>query len=383
MIKKFLLFSFMFIFLNLPITLKGQIEEDLFSEHIENVEILPSEIVKHLPMDINAQIAYFIRYFSTEKREVLQRWFKRCEPFLPYFRVIFREEGLPEDLIYLALVESGCNPFAVSPAKAVGIWQFIESTGRNYGLKIDFWIDERRDFIKSTYAAAKYLKKLYEIFGDWRLAVASYNAGEGRVSRALKAKNFIDYWQVMRSGAIPFETFAYLPQWLAVSAIAKNPQKYGFEPIREEPYDFIEVEVPGGLDLRALAISAETDWDTMRKLNAELRRDFTPPNRNYLLRIPYKAKKNFYFNLAHLELKELKVNTPDGEVILYTLEEEKIFALAAKEKNNRSEPEEKSKLVKRNTSINSSKAGKVKDTKNKKIKRKESRKSKLKRIKKP
>lgn len=335
-IKRILLFVFFLVFLSFPISLKGQREEDLFSEHIENVEILSSEIVKHLPMEVNAQIAYFIKYFSTEKREVLQRWFKRCGPFLPYFRVIFKEEGLPEDLIYLALVESGCNPFAVSPAKAVGIWQFIESTGRNYGLKIDFWIDERRDFIKSTYAAARYLKKLYEIFGDWRLAVASYNAGEGRVSRALKAKNFIDYWRLMMGGAIPFETFAYLPQWLAVSAIAKNPQKYGFEPIKEEPYDFVEVEVQGGLDLRALAISAETDWETMRKLNAELRREFTPPNRNYPLRIPYQAKKNFFFNLANLDLKELKVNTPEGEVVLYTLDEEKIF-ITDKEKHKKSE----------------------------------------------
>ncbi|MFN3406912.1 MAG: lytic transglycosylase domain-containing protein [Caldimicrobium sp.] len=307
--------------------LKAQEVEDLFSEYIENVEILPSEIVKHLPLDVNAQIAYFIKYFTTEKREVVERWFKRCGPLLPYFRIIFKEEGLPEDLIYLALVESGCNPFAVSPAKAVGIWQFIESTAKNYGLKIDFWIDERRDFIKSTYAAAKYLKKLYEIFGDWRLAVASYNAGEGRVSRALKAKNFVDYWRLMMSGAIPYETFAYLPQWLAISAIAKNPQRYNFEPIKEDPFDYVEVEVPGGVDLRALALAAEANWEPFRMLNAELRRDFTPPNRSYFIKIPFAYKKRFLENLVYLDLKEIKTNTPEGEVILYVLDEDKAYVL--------------------------------------------------------
>lgn len=298
-------------------------EKEVFlSEYIENVEVLPSEIVIHLPSDINQQIAYYVKYFTTEKKEVLQRWFKRCGPYLPYFRVIFKEEGLPEDLVYLALVESGCNPFAVSRAGAVGIWQFVEGTARLYGLKIDFWIDERKDFIKSTYAASRYLKKLYEVFGDWRIAVASYNAGEGRISRALKAKNFADYWKVMMSGSIPFETFAYVPQWLAVSIIAKNPQKYGFEPIDETPWEFVEVEVPGGLDLKALSLAAGTDLYILRSLNAELRREFTPPNSVYPLKIPSEAKERFLKNLSLLPLEPIKVKIPEGEVTLFTLSQE-------------------------------------------------------------
>jgi len=297
-------------------------KEVLLSEHIENVEVLPSEIVIHLPSDINQQIAYYVKYFTTEKKEVLQRWFKRCGPYLPYFRIIFKEEGLPEDLVYLALVESGCNPFAVSRAGAVGIWQFVEGTARLYGLKIDFWIDERKDFIKSTYAASRYLKKLYETFGDWRIAVASYNAGEGRISRALKARNFADYWKVMMSGSIPFETFAYVPQWLAVSIIAKNPQKYGFEPIDETPWEFVEVEVPGGLDLKALSLAASTDLYILRSLNAELRREFTPPNSVYPLKIPSEAKERFLKNLSLLPLEPIKVKTPEGEETLFTLSQE-------------------------------------------------------------
>lgn len=314
-----LLSLFLFVF-----PLKAQEERDLLTEHIENVEILPGELIKHLPQDINAQISYFVKYFSTEKKEVTQRWLKRCEPYLPYFRLIFREEGLPEDLIYLALVESGCNPFAVSPANAVGIWQFIEDTARHYGLKINYWIDERRDFLKATYAAARYLKRLYGIFGDWRLAVASYNAGEGRVSRALKARNLADYWKLMMSGAIPFETFAYVPQWLAMTIIVKNPEKYGFEPIIENPWDFVEVEVPGGLDLKALALAAETDWDTIRKLNAELRRGITPPETNYLLKIPFPAKNSFFKNLSKLNLKAVTLKTAEGEFQVFVLDEREI-----------------------------------------------------------
>lgn len=295
----------------------GLSEEMPLSEHIENVEVLPAELVRHLPMDVNSQIAYFVKYYTTEKREVLQRWFRRCGPFLPYFKIIFKEEGLPEDLVYLALVESGCNPFAVSRAGAVGIWQFIESTARLYGLKIDYWIDERKDFIKSTHAAVRYLKKLYETFGDWRLAVASYNAGEGRVSRALKARNFADYWKVMMSGAIPFETFAYLPQWLAVSIIIKDPQKYGFLPVTEDPWDFVEVMVPGGLDLRVLSLAGEIDYEILRKLNAELRREFTPPGELYPLKVPITSADKLLTNLKRLELREIKVNTPSGEVSLF------------------------------------------------------------------
>jgi membrane-bound lytic murein transglycosylase D len=311
-------------------------EEMPLSEHIENVEVLPAELVRHLPMDVNSQIAYFVKYYTTEKREVLQRWFRRCGPFLPYFRVIFREEGLPEDLVYLALVESGCNPFAVSRAGAVGIWQFIESTARLYGLKIDYWIDERKDFIKSTHAAVRYLKKLYETFGDWRLAVASYNAGEGRVSRALKARNFADYWKVMMSGAIPFETFAYLPQWLAVSIIIKDPQKYGFLTVTEDPWDFVEVMVPGGLDLRVLSLAGEMDYEILRKLNAELRREFTPPGELYPLKVPITSADKLLTNLKRLELREIKVNTPSGEVSLFVGPEDFFISKTLDQKENNS-----------------------------------------------
>jgi len=344
---KFLKLLMIFIFFIFIKEAPSQPSETILSEHIENVEVLPAELVVNLPGDVNQQIAYFVKYFTTEKKEVLQRWFRRCGPYLPYFRLIFKEQGLPEDLVYLAIVESGCNPFAVSRAGAVGIWQFVEGTARLYGLKIDYWIDERKDFIKATYAASRYLKKLHEVFGDWRLAVASYNAGEGRVSRAVKSRNFADYWRVMMSGAIPFETFAYLPQWLAVSIIVKNPQKYGFDPLEESPWEYVEVEVKGGLDLKVLALASETDLQVLRSLNAELRREITPPGEStYPLKIPSQARDKLFQNLLKLELEPIKVKTPSGEVTIYTLSEidKPLTSFSDESKSNMKETSRKKRL---------------------------------------
>lgn len=301
---------------------------EMHLEKVEPLEVFPEELIKNLPPDIDSQVVYFLNYFSTEKKESVQRWLKRGERFLPYFKMIYKEFGLPEDLVYLALIESGCNPFAVSKAGAVGIWQFVESTARFFNLKIDYWIDERKDFIKSTYASAKYFKKLYELFGDWRIAVASYNAGEGRLSRALKAKNYIDYWKVMNFGILPYETVAYLPQWLAITLIAKNPTKYGFQPLKEVPLDFEEVKVPGGVDLKVFALAGGIDYEELLLLNAELRRNVTPPNTFYTLKVPYGTKSLIQKNLSKIKTVTLEKHTPLGTYRIITLDtenEESIF----------------------------------------------------------
>ncbi|NPA40279.1 MAG: lytic transglycosylase domain-containing protein [Thermodesulfobacteria bacterium] len=276
------------------------------NETFETFQELPPEVIKNLPPDINAQVAYFIRYYTTSGKKGLQKWFDRCGPYFPYFKAIFKEFGIPEDLIYLAVIESGCSPFAVSHAGAVGIWQFIRGTARKYGLKINYWVDERKDFIKSTYAAARYLKRLYEIFGDWREAVASYNLGEAKLMRILRARNFVDYWQLMRTRRLPLETIAYLPQWMAVTLIAKNPRRYGFKPIKEKPFNFETIEVNGGVDLRVFAIAGNIDYKLLLTLNAELRRRITPPGRTYLLRIPYGKKQEILKNLQRLRLIIIK-----------------------------------------------------------------------------
>lgn len=302
------------IFLIFPFRVNSESEllnkEFYQDEAYEATEELPPQIIKNLPPDINAQVAYFLKYFTNEKKEVLESWFARCSLFLPYFKAIFKEYRLPEDLVYLAFIESGCNPLATSPAGAAGIWQFMELTAKRYGLKINDWIDERRDFIKSTYAAAKYLKTLYEAFGDWRIAIASYNLGEGKLKRILAAKNFMDYWQVLNSNSLPVETTAYLPQWMAITLIAKNPKKYGLSFEENKVFDYEEIKVNGGVDLKVFSVAGEIDYKILLLLNAELRRRITPPGNFYVLKIPFGKKELLQKNLLSLKtvIKTKEIN---------------------------------------------------------------------------
>ncbi len=263
-------------------------------------EELPPEIIKTLPPDINAQVVYFLHYY-TKRKKTLRKWFKRCSLFLPYFKAIFKEYGIPEELVYLSFIESGCNPLAVSSAGAVGIWQFMKLTAKKYGLKITYWIDERRDFIKSTYAAAQYLKDLYEMFGDWRIAIASYNVGENRLKRILRARNFADYWQVITSNGIPAETSAYLPKWMAITLIAKDPKKYGIDLPEDKVLDYEKIKVNGGVDLRVFSFAGGIDYKTLLYLNAELRRKVTPPGKLYDLRVPFGKKKVLQKKLSSIK----------------------------------------------------------------------------------
>lgn len=289
---------------------------------------LPSEVIRDLPPDINEQVNYFLNYFTHEKKEVVQRWLERCALFLPYFKVIFKEFGIPEDIVYLAYIESGCNPFATSPAGAVGIWQFMKTTAEMYGLKINDWIDERRDFIKSTYSAAKYLKNLYKKFGNWEMAIASYNIGEGKLIRILRARNFIDYWQIMNSYEIPEETKAYLPKWMAIILIAKNPQKYGFSRPKTEVINYDEIPVNGGIDLKVFSFAGEIDYQLILLLNAELINKITPPGVVYKLKIPFEKKKILQERLSStrtvVKRKKFHKNKKIIEIVTLPEEETKI-----------------------------------------------------------
>jgi len=208
---------------------------------------------------------------------------------------VLREKGLPEDLVYLALVESGFNPRAYSRARACGPWQFMSATGRKYGLRYDYWVDERRDPVKSTIAAANYLTDLYNMFGTWSLAMASYNAGEGRVSRAVRSVGSLDFWKLRENKALARETREYIPRFLAAKAIAKNPEAYGFTGIEYEPpfvFDTVKIDVPISLDVAAkcCGVSAKE----IKALNPELRRWCTPPNTpGYELRVPKGSTETF------------------------------------------------------------------------------------------
>ncbi len=282
---------FLFLVSPLHAQQKAYVPGDFDDENIveENLDLLPDEIVSEdLPPNLNDQINYFIKYFTVKRRDMFEIWLKRSGRYLPMIKNIFAKYGLPEDLAYLAMIESGFNPFAYSRAGACGIWQFMRKTARKYGLLINYWIDERRDPEKATEAAALYLSDLYEIFGDWRLACAAYNAGEGKISRAILRYRTRDYWKLCRYRYLRRETKNYLPKWLAALVIAKNPEKYGFYVDYDPPLDYEVVEVPGGTDLRVIALAAGVDYTTIRWLNAELRRAKTPPYvKTYPVKVPF------------------------------------------------------------------------------------------------
>ncbi len=242
-----------------------------------------------LPMVDNAKVRHYIAYYSGPGRFGFRRWLQRSERYLPLMRDIFAEEGLPLDLTYLAMIESGFNPRAVSHAGAVGPWQFMEATGRVYGLNNDWWKDERRDFVKSTRAAATYLRELHQRFdGDWYLAAAAYNAGGGRVNRAIRAAGSRDFWEISRGGHLPAETRNYLPKLLAVLHIAKDPQDYGFDDLQyKEPLHFDVFRLPGTTDLALIAELCGVSYEDLVALNPELKRWSTPPGAaDYEVRLP-------------------------------------------------------------------------------------------------
>ncbi len=242
---------------------------------------------------ITRPIDKFILYFQTRGRERFERYLSRSGKYVGMMQKILVRYGLPEDLVYVALIESGFSPKAYSVAKAAGPWQFISATGRRYGLRIDWWADERRDAEKSTHAAASYLRDLYGMFESWPLAAAAYNAGEGKIQKAVLRYKSDDFSELIRHGYLKQETKDYVPKMLAALTIAKDPDKYGFGDVAyEAPMDLRTVTVPGGTDLEAVAGLLEVPVEAIRDWNPELRRFCTPPNRErYDLRLSVDAAR--------------------------------------------------------------------------------------------
>jgi membrane-bound lytic murein transglycosylase D len=220
---------------------------------------------------------------------------------------ILREKGVPEDVVYIALIESGFTGSARSHASAVGFWQFIGSTGRNYGLRIDPYVDERQCFVKSTYAAANYMTDLYRMFGDWYLAFAGYNSGEGKVQRAIKMYGTKDFWKLTTHKRRYFrpETKDYVPKYIAAAMIARNPRKYGFSVDYHEPLDYDEVKAATQTDFEIIAKASRSDYPEIALLNPHLLMGVTPPDaRNYTIRVP--AGKGSKFLRAFAKIPKRK-----------------------------------------------------------------------------
>jgi len=273
------------------------------------IEPLPIPVITYdIPIIQNKAVDKYILLFQTRLREHFEKWLTRSGRYVPMMREILHEHKLPRDLVYMALIESGFNPKAFSRARASGPWQFIRGTGLKYGLKINRWVDERRDPVKSTHAAARYLKDLYGMFGTWPLAMASYNAGEGRIRRALKKTRTKDFWELRKTRRIHRETRNYVPKFMAAILIAKDPEKYGFHVDYDEPIPYNEVIIRQTTYLSSIAKASNISVKELKSFNPELKRSITPPNFSiYHLKLPAEKTELFHANFSPEKEKKVVI----------------------------------------------------------------------------
>lgn len=262
-----------------------------------------------IPIELNDEVLSYIRFFQGNGRKWFSRWLARSHRWIPVLQPILAEEGLPLDTVYLAMIESGFSAYAYSWAKASGMWQFISATGKRYGLRDDFWVDERRDPVMATRAAARYLKALHSEFGHWYLAWAGYNAGEGKIRRAIRMYETTDFWELCESGKyLKPETKHYVPKLIAAAIIAKHPERFGFTDIEpESEYAYDEVEVPDATDLAIVAKAAGVQLSDVRDLNPALRRWATPPaqgGKGYRVKLPVGASERFLAEFSRIAPSE-------------------------------------------------------------------------------
>ena len=266
----------------------SNLEEELYWERLSNEE-LTEEVDRGSDMgiSINNKVEAFLDYYSGPGRKVFLRYWQRGEKYIPLVKKILREEGLPEDLAYLPILESGYWATALSPSRALGYWQFIKSTARLYGLRIDHWVDERMDIEKSTRAAAWYLRDLYNRFGSWELAIAAYNAGPGKIEKAIARTGSRNFWIMTRSRHLKKETREYVPRFMAILLLVHNPDLYKIPAVDPpSPLEYERVKVKGMVNLKRLAHLTGIRYKTLKRLNPALKKWVTPPGPSYLLKVP-------------------------------------------------------------------------------------------------
>ena len=267
----------------------------------EEVERDVQSVPHDLPLVVNDEVLQYVNFFQTPRgRAIVETGLARAGRYRAMIERILLEEGLPLDLIYLAQAESAFKPAAVSRARARGIWQFMAARGREYGLNVGWWVDERQDPEKSTRAAARHLRDLYGEFGDWHLVLAAYNSGPGNVARAIERTGFADFWELHRRNVLPRETRNYVPIIVALAIIAKSPERYGIRVSPEEAVVTDRVKPGHPIDLRLVAESIDASIDTLKQLNPHLLRNVTPNDPEFELHLPPGTAERFFAGIAEI-----------------------------------------------------------------------------------
>ena len=258
-------------------------------------------IAHDLPLTVNDSVLAYLNYFKTPRGSaIVETGLRRAGRYRAMVEGVLEDEGMPQDLIYLAQAESAFQPQAVSKAGARGMWQFMSYAGHKYGLEKNWWIDERQDPEKATHAAARDLRDLYEQFGDWYLAMAAYNSGAGTVQRAIERTGYADFWELYRRNVLPKETKNYVPIILALTLISKDPARYGIEFEPEPPLKADAVKPGQPIDLRLVAETIDTDLESLRTLNPQLLRLVTPSDPDFVLHIPEGTAERFFAEIADI-----------------------------------------------------------------------------------
>jgi membrane-bound lytic murein transglycosylase D len=254
------------------------------------------------PVVLNKQVEMYLHFFQNGFRDQFAHWLQRSAAYMPMMEAALAEAGLPKDLVYLAMIESGYNPLACSRSMAVGLWQFMEGTGIQYNLDIDKFIDERRDPEKSTQAAVAFLADLYKEFGDWHLAVAAYNGGPGKIRNGLNKYGVDNFWDLASKDYLALETKRYVPKLIAALIIAKQPEKFGFTQLAyHTPPRYDVITVGPGMELEAVALITNSSLEKIKQLNHELRQNRIPPNlTEYEIKIPYATASVAMKNMPRL-----------------------------------------------------------------------------------
>jgi len=265
----------------------------------ERAEEAAKSVSHDLPLTVNDEVVSFLNFFQTPRgRGIVETGLRRSGRYREMISRVLREEGLPQDLIYLAQAESAFQPLALSRAGARGIWQFVAYRGKEYGLRHSWWIDERQDPEKATRAAAQHLRDLYGLFGDWYLAMAAYNCGPGNVQKGIERTGYADFWELYKRNVLPRETKNYVPIIIALTLIAKDAAHYNIQADPEAPIPSDVVKPGRPIDLRLAAETIDVDVETLRSLNPALLRLATPDDPDFELHLPQGTAQKFSAEIA-------------------------------------------------------------------------------------